>query len=80
MTNWREKGILVKFDQQEFISLSEDDVKAGFTLADIWSNAQMGRYGYIYYPEQCINDMESCNAAPKEFTGRRLKSNTKCHL
>ena len=43
MGSWWHTGILLKFDQQQFIT--EED----------WPNSKMGKWGFLYYPKACLD-------------------------
>ena len=51
--DWREKGVLRKFPQSEF--LPQPDIQPKDT------KARMKEFGYIYYPKACVEDDMHCN-------------------
>ena len=46
--NWREKAVVKKFDQREFID------------QEWWKYSGMDKYGYVFYPNQCFVDGANC--------------------
>lgn len=46
--SWVTNGVLIKFNQWEFVNLVEDPL-----------DSNMDQYGWVYYPEQCISG--GCN-------------------
>ena len=47
-TNWREKGVLKKFYQDEFLDTS------------IFQVDGLAKFGYVYYPNRCLNWRNKC--------------------
>lgn len=41
-SEWADTGVLVKFDQEEFVEKDE------------WYKSGLEKYGYVYYPKTCI--------------------------
>ena len=46
--NWRENGVLIPFDQREFMDYS------------IFKTAGLLNEGWIYYPNNCIGQDKKC--------------------
>ena len=42
--DWEKNGVIVKFDQGEFVDPKE------------WDQSQLAQHGYMYYPKECINE------------------------